>query len=306
MPPEESRNKKKSRKAPDEDMFNVDGPVSQMGPYPMYGTKEECLRAGIVGVGKVGSALWKVLDPVFDVIPLDPSEGYDPPEDDFCVDHLHICIPYTPFFIDHVVSWLEKCHPTLTMIHTTTPPGTTKIVSDKAKKKGLLSEVTHSPVVGFHPHLAEHLCHFVKMVGQTSEGSGRMGCIALQQAGIPCVGFDSSDNTEWAKLLCLVRYGMDIAFTTAVRKVCDENNLNFGQVYSAWTEAYNRGYAMSGKPEYIRPILDPNKGGLGEQGVWEGVMLLMENVDDNSAIIPFINHVLTLGKKSPVKEGAPE
>jgi hypothetical protein len=297
----EDDDKKKQGEASPENSVSVPTDTGGMPPKSLGPDKEQ-LKSGIIGIGKVGSALWKLLDAIHTVYPIDPAEGYDMPEEEVSLDHLHICIPFSDKFIANTVFWIDKYHPNLVVIHSTVPPGTTRLIAKNVKKKGLLANVVHSPVEGFHPHLIDHLLAFVKVVGGLTDDAARQACLTMTDAGMASCAFDDPETTEWAKLLSLLKYAIDINFATAVSELCNDKGLNFEQLYGGWTENYNRGYSAVGKYEFMRAILQPNKGGLSGQSVYPALEILDSVVPEDSPVQILVDQGLRLGKKGPQGE----
>ena len=210
------------------------------------------MKIGIVGHGQVGQAVAKLYtesDTTNTWFSFDKILIYDPYQgmmDDISdVDILNVCIPYTKDFISIV-----KDLPTpnwYTVIHSTVPVGTTEKFGYK---------FLHSPVRGVHPNLYEGLKTFVKFIGgdeQLAEAySGH-----LKTLGIETHICKDAKTTELSKLADTTYYGLCIAFTSDMKKLCDEYDLDFMEVMTKYNNTYNEGYKKLGKPNVIRPVLYP-------------------------------------------------
>ena len=210
------------------------------------------MKIGIVGHGQVGQAVAKLYSETdtskswfsFDKILIyDPYQGMM--DDISNVDILNVCIPYTEDFVSIV-----KDLPTpnwYTVIHSTVPVGTTEKFGHK---------FLHSPVRGVHPNLYEGLKTFVKFIGgdtQLAEAySGH-----LKTLGIETYICKDAKTTELSKLADTTYYGLCIAFTSDMKKLCDEYDLDFMEVMTKYNNTYNEGYTKLGKPNVIRPVLYP-------------------------------------------------
>ena len=179
----------------------------------------------------------------------DKIQIYDPYQgmlDDISdVDILNVCIPYTKDFVSIV-----KDLPTpnwYTVIHSTVPVGTTEKFGHK---------FLHSPVRGVHPNLYEGLKTFVKFIGgdeQLAEAySGH-----LKTLGVETHICKDAKTTELSKLADTTYYGLCIAFTSDMKKLCDEYDLDFMEVMTKYNNTYNEGYKKLGKPNVVRPVLYP-------------------------------------------------
>ena len=210
------------------------------------------MKIGIVGHGQVGQAVAKLYTETdtskswfsFDKILIyDPYQGMM--DDISDVDILNVCIPYTKDFVSVV-----KDLPTpnwYTVIHSTVPIGTTEKFGHK---------FLHSPVRGVHPNLYEGLKTFVKFIGgdrQLAEAySGH-----LKTLGIETYICKDAKTTELSKLADTTYYGLCIAFTSDMKKLCDEHDLDFMDVMTKFNHTYNEGYVKLGKPNVTRPVLYP-------------------------------------------------
>ena len=210
------------------------------------------MKIGIVGHGQVGQAVAKLyseIDTSKSWFSFDKILIYDPYQDmldDISdVDILNVCIPYTEDFVSIV-----KDLPTpnwYTVIHSTVPVGTTEKLGHK---------FLHSPVRGVHPNLYEGLKTFVKFIGgdqQLAEAySGH-----LKTLGIETHICKDAKTTELSKLADTTYYGLCIAFTSDMKKLCDEYNLDFMEVMTKFNHTYNEGYKKLGKTNVVRPVLYP-------------------------------------------------
>ncbi len=210
------------------------------------------MKIGIVGHGQVGQAVAKLYsetDTSKSWFSFDKILIYDPYQDmmdDISnVDILNVCIPYTKDFVSIV-----KDLPTpnwYTIIHSTVPVGTTEKFGHK---------FLHSPVRGVHPNLYEGLKTFVKFIGgdeQLAEAySGH-----LKTLGIETHICKDAKTTELSKLADTTYYGLCIAFTSDMKKLCDEYDLDFMEVMTKYNNTYNEGYKKLGKPNVVRPVLYP-------------------------------------------------
>jgi 3-hydroxyisobutyrate dehydrogenase-like beta-hydroxyacid dehydrogenase len=210
------------------------------------------MKIGIVGHGQVGQAVAKLYSETdttktwfsFDKILIyDPYQGMM--DDISDVDILNVCIPYTKDFVSIV-----KDLPTpnwYTVIHSTVPVGTTEKFGHK---------FLHSPVRGVHPNLYEGLKTFVKFIGgdeQLAEAySGH-----LKTLGVETHICKDAKTTELSKLADTTYYGLCIAFTSDMKKLCDEYDLDFMEVMTKYNNTYNEGYKKLGKPNVVRPVLYP-------------------------------------------------
>jgi len=210
------------------------------------------MKIGIVGHGQVGQAVAKLYsetDTIKTWFSFDKILIYDPYQgmmDDISdVDILNVCIPYTKDFVS-VVSDLPTAN-WYTVIHSTVPVGTTEKFGHK---------FLHSPVRGVHPNLYEGLKTFVKFIGG-DEQLAQAYSGHLKTLGIETHICKDAKTTELSKLADTTYYGLCIAFTSDMKKLCDEYDLDFMEVMTKFNNTYNEGYKKLGKPNVVRPVLYP-------------------------------------------------
>jgi hypothetical protein len=206
---------------------------------------------GIVGYGEVGSSLNKVYKN--NNINCKISDSYKGYKDDFKdITILNICIPYLELetFISQVKEYITN-NVQLILIHSSIGLG---VIS---RLKGLypMIHIVHSPVRGVHPYLAEGLETFVKFVGHCKgdEKSGKFASEHLNSLGIDTEITDDTTSIL-AKLFSTTYYGMCIAFTEDMGRICDNYDVDFNKI-QVWNNSYNEGYDKLGKGNVKRPVL---------------------------------------------------
>lgn len=166
------------------------------------------------------------------------------------LDILNVCIPYDKKFIKTVSDIIEEFKPSLTIIHSTVLPGTTKKIQQHHK-----DYVVHSPVRGNHPNLDKALYKFVKYIGSDTYKGYCIANTHLTFLGLQTKRLNDSMSTEMAKILCTSYYGMCIAWHGLVDKLCDRHGLNFSDIITEWNTSYNDGYRNMNEHQFIRPVL---------------------------------------------------
>ena len=226
----------------------------------------------IIGNGQIGDSLHNLyngLNKKYNIYIKDIEEGKDIPKD---IDVLHICYGYSKSFIEDTILYLETYKPSITMIHSTTPLKTTKAISSSTPYN-----VVHTPVIGCHPNLTESLVTFVKMVGGYNDEAIETACNHLVDIGITPVIYNSPEETEAAKMLSTTYYGWNIMFMKEVKRYCEENYLDFENVYEATNHLYNEGYKALGINNVKRPVLKYMSGKIGGHCVRPNMELLKDS-----------------------------
>ena len=237
------------------------------------------MKSLIIGKGEVGKGLYEVLKEHHDVHIKDMEElKLDG------VEILDICIPCSNRFVDIVDQYVDVYKPKLTIIHTTVPVGTTR------KIKG---RVVHSPIRGKHPGMAKGIRSYVKYIGYNDEKDRQLAEKYLG-AAMPVKAVKKTEASELAKLLCLARYGINIAFAREQKEMCDKWGLNYQDVVLEYERTYNEGLELVGTPDLKRPLLTPPEGRIGGHCVRENSILLNEQYQSN-----FLTEIISCGTPKP-------
>lgn len=192
----------------------------------------------IIGRGEIGMSLFNIFMGHYntDIIDVLPERVNNNPE------IIHIAFSYSKDFVKHVKAYQKKYKPKFTVIHSTVPVGTSK-----------KCHAVHSPVIGLHPFMEESLKTFTKYL------SGKDASLIAQyfrRANIKVYITDKTETTELMKILSTSFYGILIEWTKEVKRLCSKNNVPF-EMWTLWTDNYNKGYTRLGHSEYVRPTLVP-------------------------------------------------
>ncbi|WP_318905422.1 hypothetical protein [Oceanihabitans sediminis] len=182
-----------------------------------------------------------------------------------------MCIPYSNSFIEAVKDVAIAINPELIMIHSTLPVMTTRILQDNLDFK-----IVHTPVMGKHPNLTDSIETFDKIVASYSDEANELACQHLADLGVETVIYNNPEESEMAKLLDTTYYGWNILYMKEVKKLCDEYNLDFDNVYTQTNEIYNSGYECMGDFNVIRPVLQFVPGKIGGHCVRPNFELLKD------------------------------
>lgn len=234
----------------------------------------------VIGAGQVGQGLAKVLAKKYEV------ETYDYEETDKWLEItkntyqvIHICFPYSDKFCVQVEAYLSLLNPKLCIIHSTVSPD-----CEVVHMKG----VVYSPVRGVHPNLAEGIQTFQKVIASDDPEALKLADAHLTACGIQTRAYTVKEAI-YAKLLSTTYYGVCIAFADYVKKICDEECLDYHRVYENWNKSYNYGYRQLGKHNVARPVLTPPEGVIGGHCIASNAKLLAESHDS-----PFLDMIQDL------------
>ena len=211
----------------------------------------------VIGNGEVGKALYGVLEKHY--------QTYLKDKEELLVENikfLHICYPYSEDFVEITKNYIKQYNPEFTIIHSTVPVGTTKEIG---------YNVRHSPVRGKHPNLEESLRTFTKYI--SGEYSYFIDKYFLD-VGIRICFVKDSDTSEALKLWDTLQYGLLIMIQKEIYKWCQENKVDFKEVYTYPNVTYNKGYTDLGLSEVVRPYLKQIDGQIGGHCVVSNAKLL--------------------------------
>lgn len=218
----------------------------------------------IFGLGEVGSALKRVMENKTILYWFDTSPRIKDklPESNLYIDVIHITFPQDKAFVENVRKIIKKYKPALTIIHSTTIPGTTKMLGER---------VVHSPILGQHSDLYKHISTFRKAIGPNSAS-------ALREAKKYLINifdlefYKDSTTTEVAKVLSLVKFAMNIEMARYSQEVCKKLRIDFNEAYTKFTKLYNDGYKINHLEKFLQPILLPPPKKIGGTCVLPGVI----------------------------------
>jgi len=226
-------------------------------------------RICIVGLGEVGGALFRVMEksyPNIAAYDLLHSVRY---EEDGKYDVLHVCIPWSDTFLNSVRAFVSIHNPSLVVVHSTVPVGTTAKIPNSV----------HSPVLGDHTNMEVRFFNFKKWIGGPKELSDRAERM-FYRCGMMCRQVPNSEQTELLKLLCLAHYGVDIAFNRYATEILETIGAP-KEILAEWDRNYNEGVTLQNRGHLSRPILTPMKGSIGGHCVIPGTQKLSDLVPNN-------------------------
>ena len=193
----------------------------------------------IIGAGEIGLALGEVLQETYSVEFYDrfKKEYEQEPKEKFKV--IHLCFPYTEKFESeaNIYGALYCASGGIVVIHSTVKVGTTRKLGKKA---------INSPVVGRHPNLAPAIRTFIKHIGGIDPSSIWLARGFFALAGIRISILSSPEATEMGKILDTTYSAWNVVWMKEVKRICEESNLPFHEVYYLWGKDFNKGYTELG------------------------------------------------------------
>ena len=235
------------------------------------------MKVAILGMGQVGSSVLEVYrrynlkhEPITiygidtfskDIKSFEGFNGVIKLEElkETSLDMVHVCIPFEQYqqFKEYILELCKVVCCNMVLIHSTVDTGVTARVYNALYKEtnNINIKVAHSPVMGVHPNLADSMLTFRKIVGGVNQESADAAIEHLNMIGIKTEIYESSNDSEAAKLFSTSYYGSAIMYEKEVYRFCKENNLNFDDVYGKTNDIYNEGFAKMEMPNVRRPIL---------------------------------------------------
>ncbi len=179
----------------------------------------------VAGLGEIGRPLLHILARTFDCAGID----VEPVEIDAPCSVLHVCYPFQiGNFAGVTAEYVRTLSPSLTIIHSSVPPGTTRAVQAMTGE----SPIAYSPVRGKHAHMEADMMRYHKFVGAPSKGALAVALQHLAQAGFRTAPLSSPDLAELAKLLETTYLGVLIAWTQEMERLAAKYGGTFDEVNS--------------------------------------------------------------------------
>lgn len=230
----------------------------------------ECVESLVVGCGEVGKSLFEIIKSKRDCEAIDKGDTLDCT----CL-YMNICIPYSEEFVGVVNEYITQYEPMLTIIHSSVPVGTTKLI------KGV---VVHSPVRGKHPDIKDGLLNYVKFVGANNVDDGENALRYLKHFFNVKV-IENSDVTELMKIASLAKYCVYLSLADEIESWFSKIGSSYEYI-KEWDRTQNE-HIGKYYPSMQMPIIEPPKGECGGHCVLPVTKFL---VDDSrfKVALPFI------------------
>lgn len=248
----------------------------------------------VIGYGEVGRALCDVLDDQYQVYAVDSV--YVDPKHGSKIDIgrgpsiMHICIPWSPRFIESVLDYEKLFGPNYVVIHSSVPVGTTYELSRSSR-----ALYFHSPIRGMHPEMEKGIRAHTKYVSYDAAFfAAEQVKEYFEKCGIKVKLMLNTKTSELAKLLELSRYGVYLAFAKEQEDICKKFGVNYEDVVTEYDKTRNFGLKEVGADHLAFPLLTPFSGYVGGHCTVEDMAILLEQ---NETPILKIAHDIDRGTK---------
>ena len=182
----------------------------------------------VVGLGEVGKPLFELLQKRYRTFGVD----IDRPAPVTSCDVMHICFPFqVKDFVGEVANYIEKYHPSITIINSTVAVGTTRRVAERCGTR-----VVNSPVRGKHARMQEEMLHYTKFIGALDDATGKDAAQHFGRVGMKTRVLSSPEATELAKLTETTYFGLLIAWAQEVERFCHQTGCSYDEVVSFYDE----------------------------------------------------------------------
>jgi len=192
------------------------------------GTSDKA-RALVVGIGEVGGAIATILDRKETVL----RHDLEPVEISTAVGVMHLCIPFKSRlqFENAALEYIGRFRPSLTIIHSTVLPGTTRSI---AQKSGV--PIAYSPVRGKHVRMQDDLLRYIKFVAAPTEDFAERAEAHLRSAGMKTRRMTEVETLELAKLAETTYFGVCIAFAQELNRYAERVGGDYGEAIKFFDE----------------------------------------------------------------------
>jgi len=183
------------------------------------------MKVLVIGHGAVGKAIEALVKEKHEVTAFD-KEAISA-EGGRNYDVCHICFPYSSSFVNTTCLYIKKFKPKLLLIEATVNPKTTEQIVAKMNNGTL---VCYSPVRGTHAKLLGGLKTYTKFVGSSSEKALEMAKNYYESLGLNVHICKSSRDAEYAKLMNLSYFAVQIALFQEFERLSEMEHLNLEDI----------------------------------------------------------------------------
>jgi len=186
----------------------------------------EVKEAIVIGLGEIGEPIHQMIK---DAYGPDEVWGWDlrhlvKPELHF--KFMHICFPQSSKFVSALKGYVELYHPEHIIIHSTLSPGILAYLDSI-----LNATVYYSPVRGnLKDGMRWSLEKYTKYIASYNDFEKDLVLKHLRTAGFPAESVTDPNALEWAKILDLAWYGLNIGFYQEIERLSEETGFDYSVV----------------------------------------------------------------------------
>jgi UDP-N-acetyl-D-mannosaminuronate dehydrogenase len=229
----------------------------------------------VIGLGEIGLPIYELLRESgrFTVygLDIDPKKMQEINQSKMPakVDVMHVCIPCIgkEHLVKIVTGYVKQFKPSLVIINSTIPPGTTMAVHTRCN-----CLVAHSPVRGMHKnleHMKWELKRWTKYVGGADVEAGKAACRHFKKIGLKTKMLRSCTETELAKLFETTYRAWMIACFQEMHRIAKHFEADFDDAVDFLEDTH--------RVRLDRPVMFP--GEIGGHCLIPNTKLLLESYD---------------------------
>jgi len=191
-------------------------------PYPK--PDPPIKRVVVLGLGEIGRPIFEMLRDA------SPSQVFGKDIEDvewkYHFKFMHVCIPQNPGFLPALRKYVEEYRPEYIIIHSTLSPGVSAYLDSL-----FLAPVYYSPVRGnIKDGMRRSLEKYTKYIAGDNVTQIETVIDHLEDAGFSIEFSPDPVALEWAKILDLAWYGLNIAFYQELERLSEEEQFDVGVV----------------------------------------------------------------------------
>lgn len=176
----------------------------------------------VAGLGEVGKPLLRILGRTHNSIGIDVA----PIKIECPCSVLHICYPFQiKDFVATTATYIDKYHPSLTIVNSTVAVGTTREVQERVD-----TPVVYSPVRGKHARMERDMLRYQKFVAGFDLRSTQQAAQHFVGAGFKVATFASPEAGELSKLLETTWLGVLIGWAQDIERMAEQCGASYNEV----------------------------------------------------------------------------
>jgi len=191
----------------------------------------------VAGLGEIGLPIYKIISKNFPVHGYDIDKNLIPnnPKKFECypIRFLHICIPYSKFFLPNVLKLNKKFLPESIIVHSTIKPKTTQNLQKK-----LSIPIIYSPTRGVHKRMTLDLKRYTKFFAlenktKNSALISKNYVNLMKKCGIKTKRLSNPITLELSKIICDTSYyGWLINYAQMSKMIAEKYDADYNEMWS--------------------------------------------------------------------------
>lgn len=244
----------------------------------------------VVGMGETGKPWFNLISKVVRAIAVDikPELSIGVWSGDEGCERLHICIPFSESFHQHVLDYVKTFGPKAVIIHSTVKPYTTKKLDEDPQLPRNV-KLIYSPIRGIHQRMDYDLKRYDKFYASYEDDCSSFEEL-LESAGV--IGYRVSNplTLEFAKILTDTTYlAWLIVFSMKTEEIAMKYGLNYDEL---WMFALQIHEFLGNRPPCGAPGMNkiyPDPRGIGGHCVLPNLDLVKDDLGEVYDLIQLIN-----------------